>query len=115
MADPIVHIQVQAQDLGQSSRFYSELFGWDMTPWRDSHIMFKAGAGPDGGLAKTPEPSKWDPIIFIRVADIDDKLKSVESAGGKTTMPKTQISPEIGYFAMFSDPAGNTIGLFSQQ
>ena len=38
----------------------------------------------------------------------------VESAGGKVVMPKTQISPEIGYMAFFIDSEGNKIGLHAQ-
>jgi len=32
--------------------------------------------------------------------------------GGKALMPPKEISPEIGWMAMFSDPDGNVIGLF---
>lgn len=115
MADPIVHIEISAKDLGKSSKFYSDLFGWEMTPWGDGgYVVFKAGEGPGGGLMKPEGEAKWPPIIFyIHVSDIEAKLKAIEAAGGKTVTPKTPISPEMGFFAVFTDPAGNSIGIHS--
>jgi uncharacterized protein len=115
MADPIVHIEISAQDLGQSSKFYSEIFGWELTPWGDSgYVMFKAGDGPGGGLMQADESGKWPPVlIYIHVSDIEAKLKVIEAAGGKIVTPKTPIAPEFGFFAVFTDPAGNSIGLHS--
>ena len=35
-----------------------------------------------------------------------------ESLGAKTLMPKTSI-PGIGWFALFADPTGNQVGLYT--
>jgi uncharacterized protein len=114
MADAIVHVEIMAQNLGRSSKFYSELFGWEITPCGDDYMIFKTGGGLDGGLMKADEAGKWPPILFyIHADDIDAKLKAVEAAGGKIVTPKTPISPEFGFFAVFTDPAGNSIGLHS--
>jgi uncharacterized protein len=40
-------------------------------------------------------------------------INRIEAAGGKTTLPKTQITPEIGYMAMFIDSEGNQVALHS--
>jgi hypothetical protein len=37
----------------------------------------------------------------------------VEAAGGKVLVPKTQISEDYGYMAMFLDTEGNRIALHS--
>jgi uncharacterized protein len=39
----------------------------------------------------------------------------VETAGGRVVMPKTQISPDIGYMAFFADSEGNRVALHSQK
>jgi uncharacterized protein len=40
-------------------------------------------------------------------------LDKVEAAGGKIVVPKTEISPEHGYMAVFLDTEGNRIALHS--
>jgi len=40
-------------------------------------------------------------------------LDRIEKAGGKIIVPKTQISPEHGYMAVFIDTEGNRIALHS--
>lgn len=40
-------------------------------------------------------------------------LDRVEKNGGKVIVPKTQISPEMGYFALFIDTEGNKLALHS--
>ena len=46
--------------------------------------------------------------------DLSVMLGRVESAGGKILRGKTQISPDIGYMAVFEDSEGNRIALHSQ-
>lgn len=45
--------------------------------------------------------------------DLQKILDRVESAGGKITFPKTQITPEIGYMGIIIDSEGNRVGLHS--
>ena len=46
--------------------------------------------------------------------DLQVALDRVEPAGGRVLMPKTAIPAENGgYFAMFADSEGNTVGLVS--
>lgn len=45
---------------------------------------------------------------------MDPLLARVTPAGGTIVVPKTQISPEVGHFAMFLDTEGNKIGIHSK-
>jgi predicted enzyme related to lactoylglutathione lyase len=45
--------------------------------------------------------------------DLSIELGKVEKSGGKILLPKTQISEEVGYMALFSDSEGNRIALHS--
>ena len=45
--------------------------------------------------------------------DLTTTLNKVEPHGGKIIIPKTEISPEIGFFAIFTDTEGNKLGLHS--
>ena len=51
-------------------------------------------------------------VVYIGTDDIDNNLAKVESLGGKTIQPKTEI-PETGWFGLFSDPTGNVVGLYT--
>ena len=47
--------------------------------------------------------------------DLQVSLNRVEGAGGHVLIPKTLISPEVGYFAQFLDTEGNRVGLYSMK
>jgi predicted enzyme related to lactoylglutathione lyase len=63
-----------------------------------------------GGFHK---PSATDgPLIYLNAnPDVQIVLDRVEAAGGKIMVPKTQISPEYGYMAVFIDTEGNRVAL----
>ena len=46
--------------------------------------------------------------------DLSDALGKVEAAGGKVTVPKTQITEEVGFMAFFIDTERNRMALHSQ-
>ena len=48
--------------------------------------------------------------FYVGVDDPQAALHRVESLGGTTVLPVTQI-PGVGTFAMFSDPDGNLVGV----
>ena len=61
----------------------------------------------------TPGPSGV--VIYLDGGDdLATPLARVGEAGGSVVVPKTQITPEIGYFALFRDTEGNIVGLHSQ-
>ncbi len=49
-------------------------------------------------------------MIYVGVDSIDEHLKMIEAAGGKTVLDRTVI-PGVVAFAQFRDPAGNVVGL----
>lgn len=48
----------------------------------------------------------------IGVKEIDDALSSIEKHGGKTVLPKTLITEQVGWFAKFTDTEGNLFFLY---
>jgi predicted enzyme related to lactoylglutathione lyase len=60
------------------------------------------------------KPSTDGVIIYLNAGDnLQVVLDRVETSNGKIVAPKTQISPEIGYYALFIDTEGNKVGLHS--
>ncbi|MEW6567438.1 MAG: VOC family protein [Chloroflexota bacterium] len=112
---PIVHIEFAAQDPAALARFYSGVFGWktEAMPQMD-YVTFEAEGGPGGGFPRVDgkEYKAGDVLAYIRTDDMDATLRRIEAAGGKTLHPKTPI-PGIGWYAFFSDPDGNRVGLYA--
>jgi uncharacterized protein len=53
-------------------------------------------------------------IVYLNAGDdLQMMLNKITSNGGKIIVPKTEISPEMGFFAMFTDTEGNKLGLHS--
>ena len=113
-ANPIVHIELSAVDSTSAGKFYSDLFGWTVTPFSGSdYLTFEAKPGPGGGFNVVDDDHKRGEIIpYIQVDDIDAMLSRVVAHGGKTIRGKSEI-PGEGYFGIFEDPSGNRVGLFS--
>lgn len=113
--------EIPALDLGRAKKFYEGVFNLQMMEWPEMMGMKMAGFPYDpgsgklsGGIAQSDmhKPSADGVAIYMNAnPSIQDVLDRVEPAGGKIVMPKTQISPEIGYMAFFIDSEGNKIGL----
>lgn len=60
------------------------------------------------------EPSAKGVLIYLNGGDdLSIPLSKVEPAGGTIIVPKTMISDELGYFAIFMDSEGNRLALHS--
>jgi predicted enzyme related to lactoylglutathione lyase len=113
---PIVHVEIPASDLKEASKFYTEVFGWQIdTSTMEDYPMFAAEGGPGGGFVQLSDTahSVGRPLLFIGTDDIDASLAAVEAHGGKTLMPRTAI-PHVGWWAVFDDPVGNTLALYTR-
>jgi predicted enzyme related to lactoylglutathione lyase len=99
----------------KSKDFYSKVFGWKVTEDVPGYVLFKTGDNQGGGFTKDSKPSQDGVVLYIEVDDINKKMEEIETAGGKKLKDKTQISPEYGSYALFNDPCGNIMALWSQK
>lgn len=115
--------EIPASDLPRAQQFYETIFGiklnaldlpnikMRMFPLED--MMGVGGAVVDSGGFHRPSGTEG-PLIYLNGnPDLQNVLDKVEAAGGKIMVPKTEISPEYGYMAVFIDSEGNRIGLHS--
>lgn len=111
---PIVHIEFSAKDLEKAARFYADLFGWQVEQLPEmSYATFQPEAGPGGGFSRVSEQNRaGTTVVYIQTDDIEATLTKAESLGGKTLVPKDEV-PGMGWFALFSDPSGNMVGLWT--
>ena len=53
-------------------------------------------------------------LVYLNGGDDLQKVANkIEANGGKIVVPKTEIGPEMGFYAMFTDTEGNKLGLHS--
>ena len=117
--------EISVTDMERAKKFYQAIFGFGET---DMMTMEMAGqqmsgfpgdamSGKVGGaLVKSDmhTPSADGTFVYLNGnPDLSVILDKVGAAGGKVAMPKTQISPEIGYMGFFIDSEGNRVGLHS--
>ena len=110
----IVHIEFPAKDVVAAGKFYSGLFGWKTDQWPGmNYVLFEAPAGPGGGFTECDENTKIGEILLhVETDNIEESLAKAESLGGEVVLARTEI-PDIGWYAVFKDPSGNKVGLFT--
>ncbi len=116
--------EIPAIDIARATKFYKTIFDIEMMPMPEmmgmkmSGFPMEMGSGKaNGGLAQSPQhkPSMDGAVIYLNAdPDIQKVIDRVEKANGKVLMPRTQISPEIGYMAFIADTEGNKIGLHAR-
>jgi len=116
MANPFVHLELNTNDVGKAKGFYSKLFKWeleDMQMGGDmTYTVIKVGEGTGGGMMKHPmpgAPSLWIP--YVEVDDIGAATSEAKALGATLIRDVTEV-PNMGWFSIFSDPTGATLGLW---
>jgi predicted enzyme related to lactoylglutathione lyase len=117
--------EIPAENLDRAKTFYEKTFDCKFEVLPDMMGMKMAsfpsemgGKTVSGALVQSQmhKPSQTGSMLYLNAnPSIDNVIGRIEKAGGKVVMPKTQISPEIGYMAFFVDTEGNKIGLHAQK
>jgi len=78
--------------------------------------LVDTGAGEGvvgGGIGPASEPGDQGVKIYMRVDDLDAYLDRAEKLGARRLVPPTDLPGDFGKFAIFTDPDGNQVGLWS--
>ncbi len=124
MSGKVVHFEIPFDDGDRAGSFYREAFGWQLMPMPEmEYTMVMTGPtdpeqGPsepgfiNGGMFKRSDqfPGKA-PNLVIDVASVDEALRQVEAAGGKTVTERMAVG-DMGFTGYFTDTEGNLIGLW---
>jgi predicted enzyme related to lactoylglutathione lyase len=118
----VVHFEVAADDVDRATRFYSDVFGWQIvavpevdyigitTVEVDEQQMPKEPGAINGGMYKRENAGEPTSIV-VSVPSIDEHLPKIEQAGGTVVVPKQEV-PNMGYYARVRDTEGNLVGLW---
>lgn len=109
-----VHIDIAADDPERASRFYSKVFGWDISKlegpipyWLVSTCDDPGAVG--AGIARREEA--WQSATpTIDVPSADEYAARIEAEGGTIVVPRTLI-PGVGYLVSFRDTEGNVFAI----
>lgn len=111
MPNPICHFEIGVKDGKRAGEFYSKVFDWTMEE-KGGVTMLRTGEDVSGHFNTHGHGPKNYTIFYIMVDDVPAALKRAEAAGGKTVFGPMAEGP--GTFAWFTDPEGNTIGVYSE-
>jgi predicted enzyme related to lactoylglutathione lyase len=119
MGAPVAWFEITSREPARLVGFYRELFGWTINDDGPdaSYSVVETGTDTEaigGGIGVTQGPDDLGGVtIYMRVDDLHAALDKAESLGGTALVPPTDLPDGLGRFAMFSDPDGHTIGLWS--
>ena len=109
--------------MARATKFYETVFEIEM-PLMDMDGVNMAFFPTDdstgkvgGALAKSDfhKPSPDGTVVYLNAnPDLAEPLGRVEEAGGTVVMPKTFVSDEVGYMAMFIDSEGYKVAMHSR-
>ncbi len=110
--------EIPVLNFDRARAFYEALFDVDIK--EETSAGFRMGVFPHNGVGgaiiagEGYEPSEKGAVVYLNGGnDLAERLNRVEHIGGHVLIPKTLITPELGYFAFFRDTEGNRIALHS--
>lgn len=122
MENFISWFEIPALDFSRAVTFYEailnveiekgDIFGTKMG------FLPSDGKNVSGAIVHGDEylPSSEGVLAYLNGgSDLQHILSKVEANNGKVIVPKTQISEEMGYFALFIDTEGNKLGIHSME
>jgi len=120
MKNLISIIEIPTSDFSRAVAFYQAILDINIEEIEMDEV--KMGLFPNSGAGISIQlihgndykTSADGTIIYLNGGDDLQKVADkIEANGGKIVVPKTEIGPEMGFFAMFIDPEGNKLGLHS--
>lgn len=109
--------ELMTTDTAAAGNFYPRVAGWKSQPWEKNadYTLWVGKSGPMGGLMNIPTeaagaPSQWMP--YIGTPDIAATVATARQLGAKVKKDITPI-PDMGQFAILSDPQGATFAVYA--
>lgn len=120
MENLINWIEIPAMDFNRAVAFYKAILDVEIT--ESEMFGTKMGFFPSDGTnvsgaivqGEDYESSTKGVLVYLNGGnDLQIILNRIADHDGKVIVPKTKISPEMGYFALFFDTEGNKIAVHS--
>ena len=119
MANPFVHVELATTDIDKAKAFYRSLFEWQLNDVEMgggmTYTLIGVGEGTGGGMMKHPmpgAPSFW--LAYVWVDDLAASLEKAKGLGAAVVRDVTEV-PNMGHFAIITDPTGAAIALWQSK
>ena len=113
-------VEIPVTDFSRAVKFYQAISGLAIEEMEMDGNQMGILPNEEGTVnvvlvkGKDYNPTADGAVIYLNAgSDLQAMLNKVEQNGGQVIFPKTEISPEMGYFALFIDTEGNKLGLHS--
>ena len=114
--------EIPVTDMDRAVSFYEAVFDFTLTrakvgpvdmAWFPGLADSIGSSGSLVSMAVQYKPSSDGVLVYFTAfsGDVSNELALAVVAGGSVLMPKTLITKEIGYMAIFRDSEGNRIAL----
>lgn len=120
MENFISMFEIPVVDFDRAVSFYKAVLNIDVEEVAIDGIKMglfpNDGKNVSGAVIKGTDykPSADGVVVYLNGGDdLQVVLNKVASNNGKVIVPKTQISPEMGFYGMFIDTEGNKVGVYS--
>ena len=120
MANSINWFEIPAANIDRAAKFYGQVLGKELPQQEIMGTKMAMIPATDHGVGGALcagdgyNPTTDGAIVYLNGGyDLSTPLSRVEKAGGKVMVPKTKITDEIGYFAVFQDTEGNRVAFHS--
>jgi predicted enzyme related to lactoylglutathione lyase len=109
MPAPIVFFDIAGSDLKKQKAFYEAVFGWEVSA--EGRFTAQVTA-PLPGILRVEAEAGFQPerVLYLGVEDITATLAKIAASGGGVVFPRMAV-PGVVILALFTDPAGNRMGL----
>jgi predicted enzyme related to lactoylglutathione lyase len=109
--------QLTTSDVEGASKYYSDLFGWNIEEQEaeggPGYWGIFAEGNLNGGLMALPPgdgpPPHW--LVYFGTEDVDATTRTAEELGGGTTVPPLDVP--AGRISVLRDPQGATFAIFA--
>jgi predicted enzyme related to lactoylglutathione lyase len=120
MKNLISIVEIPVADFPRAVKFYKNILGLPIEEMKMGDVVMGILPNEEGTLnvvlakGNDYKPNPDGAILYLNAGnDLQPMLDKVKQHGGQILVPKTEISPEMGFFALFIDTEGNRMGLHS--
>jgi predicted enzyme related to lactoylglutathione lyase len=118
MGHPVVHFEITGKDGKALSRYFSQLFDWDVdanNPMGYGIVDREKNTSPEGigiggGIATGPDGYPGHVTFYVQVPDVEASLAKAEELGGARMMGPEEVMEGL-IIGLFTDPEGHVVGV----
>ena len=116
MHGQFVWYELTTPDAEASKKFYPRFTGWGTQPFDQDYTMWTTGGVPFAGIFKLTDemrqqgvPPNW--MAYVEADDVDATVNKAKSLGA-TVMAGPSDIPNVGRYAVLTDPQGAAFGVY---